>query len=454
MVLTGSSLAQSQYGEIVNGGFENWTSTVLYESPDIWRNTNSDNFRGVAVVSKSTDAIDGTYSIKLETVAQPSDTIQPYIYHGKAGSQGPDGGFPYATSFTDVAVSYRTDLVSTDTLNLLVMKFLGGTMVTAELIPVTVGQNSTWERDTIAVTAGAQDSLFIGFVIGGVEQGIIHDGSWALLDKIEMLNSGVAVANVPNASFEDWTATSSEDPDNWYTLNSVLAGMQLNNANKTLDAYAGSYAIEMTTIQPQQGMGGDTISSYVSMGAIDFFNNSGQSPFTPLPYGAVPGNLSGAFKYTPSGVDTAGIWVDFRQGGSSIGGHYEMFLSQSTYQTFSSPLTFSGVPDSIVFVITSGRNPGSILKVDELAFSGGNVGIEESMDSDIMIYPNPASDFVTININGYFSYSIYNITGKLLIRKNDVAGKQTIAISDLTRGSYFIQITEGMETITKKLIVQ
>lgn len=452
-LLLGANIsAQSEAGEIVNGGFEDWTNDTLYEYPSIWESANTQQFQGTAVVSKSTDAVDGNYSAKLEVAVVGGDTIQPYVFHGGAGDQGPDAGIPFTTTFTDVAVSYKTNLIGSDTLTMFVIKYALGNTVSMDLIPVATGQNPSWNTDTLSVSAGIQDSLFIGFIVGGVdENNIINDGSWALIDDVEMIDNGTAVTNIPNPSFETWDASIVENPDNWYTLNPLLSGMGLNNANKTIDAYSGTYAMEMTTIDPS-GMGQDTLPSFVSMGAIDF--GSGGSPFLPISYGAVPGTFSGAYKYSAINGDQGGIGIEFLQGGSQIGFHVEMFNNESTYTTFSSPLTISGTPDSIIFYINSGNHPGSILKVDDLEFTGGNVGVEEIENDNIVLYPNPASDMVNINgTSASFTYYIYNVTGKLIDNGNKVKGKQVVDVSDYTRGSYFVKIVSGKDVITKKLIV-
>ena len=67
------------------------------------------------------------------------------------------------------------------------------------------------------------------------------------------------------------------------------------------------------------------------------------------------------------------------------------------------------------------------------------------------IYPNPVKDILQIqNINGEFSYKIYNVTGKLLKTTNNQISNN-INISDLITGTYILEVTnsEGVKSTNK-----
>jgi len=445
--------AQSELGEIVNGGFENWSSNVLYEAPTVWQSSNTQEYRGQAIITKSTDATHGSYSAKLETLLLDGDTLQPYVFHGGVGDNGPEGGIPFNSTFNQIVIDYKTDLLGTDTLNLLMIKTLNGTPVAMEIVEIATGTNTNWVTDTLDVSTVVQDSMFFGIILGGVDDEPVTPGSWALIDNIKLMNNNVAVADIPNPSFETWAETSVEEPDSWFTLNTMLSGVGMENAIKTLDSYEGTYAIEMTTIQPSN-FGGDTISSYVSMGVIDF-ENQGPSPFLPVSYGATPGTISGAYKYSPVNGDQGGLVMQFMENGAVIGQHGEVFNSQSTYTTFSSSLNIVGTPDSLVFLISSGENPGSVLKIDGLNFSDGDVGVNELSIDEIDLYPNPATDVVNINgTSSSYDFFVYDITGKLVIGQANVKGTRSLDITNYNRGTYLVKIVSGNNVVTKKLSVQ
>ncbi|QIE59008.1 T9SS type A sorting domain-containing protein [Rasiella rasia] len=74
----------------------------------------------------------------------------------------------------------------------------------------------------------------------------------------------------------------------------------------------------------------------------------------------------------------------------------------------------------------------------------------------ISIYPNPAGDEVTVSTREALSGAvrIYDATGKLVIYKNETMldGSQSIAISSLQSGVYFVRINTENGTATKKLL--
>jgi hypothetical protein len=71
--------------------------------------------------------------------------------------------------------------------------------------------------------------------------------------------------------------------------------------------------------------------------------------------------------------------------------------------------------------------------------------------NDFSIYPNPASDVITISAATTATVEIYSITGALVINKTTA---KTIDISDLEVGMYQVVVTENEVKTTKKLIIQ
>lgn len=79
----------------------------------------------------------------------------------------------------------------------------------------------------------------------------------------------------------------------------------------------------------------------------------------------------------------------------------------------------------------------------------------DSYQSDINIFPNPSTDFVTISLNSgeyqVHRLRIYSLSGTLLKEVELYGSKNTIDVSDLTPGLYIIGIEDGPML---KLIVQ
>jgi hypothetical protein len=63
---------------------------------------------------------------------------------------------------------------------------------------------------------------------------------------------------------------------------------------------------------------------------------------------------------------------------------------------------------------------------------------------DVSFYPNPASDDITVNSNSDATLlEIYNVLGKIVLQKNLFTGENTLSISDLSNGTYFIKVSDA-----------
>lgn len=81
---------------------------------------------------------------------------------------------------------------------------------------------------------------------------------------------------------------------------------------------------------------------------------------------------------------------------------------------------------------------------------------EFSANNKIVVYPNPANNYITIynndNLVDSFKFRIIDITGRTIIEGNSKYNEQ-ITIDKLTKGNYIIQIeNENGETTTSSLI--
>ncbi len=441
----------AQLGQIMNGGFETWINEPVYENPDVWNSSNDIEFTGTANVTKSTDANDGIFSVRLNAeVTSNQDTISSYVYHGNIdpNGNGPDAGIPYSDNFEAFMVDYKGDLQSGDTLNLYMIRFLNGNVVDFQKLPVFFGQQSTWNTTVIFVGNQAQDSLFIGFVLGDPDGVKPQPTSWAMIDNVRILNGGVEQSPLPNNSFENWSMQMTENPYAWYSINYILTGTNSENVTKSTDANTGSYAAQLETFARD----GDTIVAFLSVSAIDAY----YGVFSYAPYNASPTSVSGSYKYTQVNGDNGELNIVFYQNGSPIGFHTETFTPQTNYTNFTAPLTIGGTPDSILLFLKSGDNPGSVLLVDDLSFSGGNVSVEELLTIDYEMYPNPAKEKLSVRLpeEGYYNISISNVNGQELIFVQQQDGITTIDTHLLEPGIYFVNVFNETSKETKRLIIQ
>ena len=94
-----------------------------------------------------------------------------------------------------------------------------------------------------------------------------------------------------------------------------------------------------------------------------------------------------------------------------------------------------------------------------------SVGLHEqalSSENGISIYPNPAKNAATISYTGYsnesLTVSVIDVVGKTILNStyNSIAGENKIALDlkNAYTGMYFVKISNGKNTVTKKIIVE
>ena len=83
------------------------------------------------------------------------------------------------------------------------------------------------------------------------------------------------------------------------------------------------------------------------------------------------------------------------------------------------------------------------------------VGIDESAQAQWNIYPNPAYDFINVNIDGssYATAEIINILGDVVINQKSLRnGNNVITLSELEPGIYMIRLLIDEEIITSRIV--
>jgi len=80
--------------------------------------------------------------------------------------------------------------------------------------------------------------------------------------------------------------------------------------------------------------------------------------------------------------------------------------------------------------------------------------VDNNLSNDILIYPNPSSGILNLkSITEIEQYSIFNISGKLLLRKLVNLKEITLELTNLENGTYFLNFTTNNSLVTKKIIV-
>jgi hypothetical protein len=115
-----------------------------------------------------------------------------------------------------------------------------------------------------------------------------------------------------------------------------------------------------------------------------------------------------------------------------------------------SPTTSATCTDSTRYVFYSGKNASDSLSVWVTIAAGPTMGTVSFQVSESRLYPNPAKNSVTIEVQRASELSIYNALGALVKRKAVLPGTNTVALHDLSDGVYLYSLDGGTY---KKLIV-
>lgn len=107
--------------------------------------------------------------------------------------------------------------------------------------------------------------------------------------------------------------------------------------------------------------------------------------------------------------------------------------------------------DDVNSVVATGDSEGFIAKYAHPAI-GDNVG--ETISINAEIYPNPASDFISIKgISSHATIILSDITGKIVLNES-VMRDRTLDISSIEAGIYVLHIEENGMRVTKKVAVE
>ncbi|HPS27354.1 MAG TPA: C10 family peptidase, partial [Bacteroidales bacterium] len=135
----------------------------------------------------------------------------------------------------------------------------------------------------------------------------------------------------------------------------------------------------------------------------------------------------------------------------------------STSSTSLNPIVKFTVPGYYTISLTSTNSAGSDTETKTnyiYVYSTADVE-EQELSKNIMLFPNPAQDFITIQTNAFdaseISLKVYDILGNSVadnLYSHNAGVKQIVVnLSSLERGLYFITLNTGKHSVTKKVIL-
>ncbi len=190
-------------------------------------------------------------------------------------------------------------------------------------------------------------------------------------------------------------------------------------------------------------------------------------------------NIDGSNKQNITGTDAGdktdatfspnGEWIVYSSNNGALN-YANIFIKNLTtgqlLQVTDYPNGYDGAPswgtnNKIIFESTVGEpdtSSGATLWTIDAPING-TVGIESiTGNNNSSIYPNPAKDFITIELKNMLQnetkISIYNLQGELMINKTAKSEKVNIDISSLPEGVYFVKIINDKGIKSLKIIKQ
>jgi len=91
---------------------------------------------------------------------------------------------------------------------------------------------------------------------------------------------------------------------------------------------------------------------------------------------------------------------------------------------------------------------------DQLFITSIVTTISQTKEFETDIFPNPATDKLTINVSTKSDIEIINLRGQVVKSMKIIDNTESIDISNLSKGIYFVKILTDKEIMTKKFIKQ
>ncbi len=277
-------------------------------------------------------------------------------------------------------------------------------------------------------------------------------------------------AQIPNPGFESWTDMGSYDvPDSWANLNSITNSMSIYTCEKGTPGSPGSSYMKLTS-KTVTGLG--VVPGIAVCGVLDVMS---QAPISGIPFAERPASFDGKWQHMIWGNSQGSIEVTLTKWNSMSMQREVIGVAQQTlsgmamsWASFSIDFVYQSdaYPDSCMIVMNaSGSNPtnNDYLWVDNLSFAGA-VAVENvaTVNSTINVFPNPAADFVQVEMTGTngqnLRIQLVQLDGKIISDKrvNSLSDSRVcrIDIGDLASGLYYVNIVSDSGIMSRKLIVE
>ena len=273
------------------------------------------------------------------------------------------------------------------------------------------------------------------------------------------------VANIPNNGFENWvTIGNCLEPASWMSSNlwdSLGTFFPITRSTDHYPASAGNYSIRIES--------NASLLPHSTAYGVAWSGDSYDPGKPSFPVTGHPANFCGFYKFLPQNHDTVYINIVLFKNGVPVSyARVSDTITVSDWTSFTLPFPSYTSVDSAKITLASyfGDNGNyfphgnSVLYVDNLSFDNliNSIGEVSSANSLVELYPNPASEFVTLKIKNKNSdavaLNIYKVTGELVRSEMLMQNQQKINIGELNNGIYMVRIQSKSFSENQKLVIQ
>lgn len=125
--------------------------------------------------------------------------------------------------------------------------------------------------------------------------------------------------------------------------------------------------------------------------------------------------------------------------------------------TGENPVTFYAVGNA---ANNNGNNSGDYIYTNSLQVNANTTGIEENkIETNLAVYPNPSNGMFILEIgnsqyNDNYEIIVLNVNGETIYQSSIQNQKTSIDLSSQSKGNYFVKVTDGITTLTKKILIR
>lgn len=250
--------------------------------------------------------------------------------------------------------------------------------------------------------------------------------------------------------FENWVTRTEgvntwDDPQGWYTLNSLTKFGFPATTTASSDFHSGSKSALLETTKATFG----TIPGLLTLG--NMLDDTGEPDLmrTYIPFQGRPQFIRFWAKTEPETGDSVAMLLQLRK---TLNNGAQVIVGTAgwTFGDYSNgwikveiPIDYENneMPDSISILFASSRDEsapiaGSRFWVDDVELEGLQVGQKEWSVQSFSLYPNPATNKLYVEGRGIEGVKVYDLQGQLLM---DVSNKFSSIDINLPAGQYLVQ---------------